>query len=175
MSKIVFIGLCALVLSACSPEKLFELVAKSDIEQAASESVGKSSEVITAFDESIKAKKTEYAYSTKLESTSADASFGYLFGDSVKGESKKSYEIHAVLPPLDSETHYFEAWLVEKNSNAMVSMGRMVFDETTNSRSVTFKGDKQWSFYKSIIITTEDGVAPKPGTTILTGTLEGKQ
>lgn len=175
MSKIFFVGMCALVLSACSPEKLFELVAKSDIEQAASESVGKSSEVIAAFDNSIKAKKIEYSRSTKLESTSADASFGYLFGDTIQGESKNTFEIHAVLPPLGSETYYFEAWLTEKDTDKMVSMGRMVFDETTNSRSVTFKGNRPWSFYKMISVTMEDGVASKPGKSILIGTLESSQ
>lgn len=171
--KILFLIIAALGLSACSPEKLFELVAKSDIEQASSDSVAQSNQVIANFDTIINMKKTQYPQFSKLESVSAgDISFGYVFAKNLPDNKKFILEAYAVLPPLEQDFYHYEAWLKDTKSGSLVSVGQMLFNQDSNSRSVVFTGNGEVSVYQKIIITEERDQDDNPGTYILEGEIK---
>ena len=167
MKKIIFLILCTISLSACSPEKIFELIAKSDIEQAASDSVSQSGEVITNFETIIDSKKQQYPHFTKLESTEGDSSYGYAFVGNIQADQKFPLEVHAVLPPLAQESHFYEAWLKEVGSGKLMSIGRMALNEDSNSRSLNSKSDKELAAYEKIIITEQQNQDKTPGKHVL--------
>ncbi|OGV92529.1 hypothetical protein A3B57_00340 [Microgenomates group bacterium RIFCSPLOWO2_01_FULL_47_10] len=166
MKTILLVGFFTLVLSACSPQQLFEQLAKSDIEQAASESVNQSNQIIDTFETLVTAKKAEFKVFAKLVSQIGDTSYGYMFQNGA-AEKVNTTEVHAMLPDLENETDYYQAWFVDGKSGKTVSLGRMVFNKESNSRSAVFNSPTQLTPFQRVFVAIQSNTSNVPGELIL--------
>jgi hypothetical protein len=168
MKKIFVIGLCTVLLSGCSPADLFELMAKSDIEQAASQSVETSTSLIQVYDQLVTAKQAEFDHSVKLVSVVEDASYGYAFKNKYQ-PGNFTHEVIAILPPLEGDDAFYEGWLVNPATNKFISTGRMTLNEADGTRTLIFTSATDYTAFSKVVITAESDTNPAPDIHILEG------
>ncbi len=169
MKKFALLFVFTLSLSACSPEQIFELIAKSDIEQAASDSVNSAEESLGKIDQHIADKGSQYSQKNKLNSLLDDGSYGYAFRNSYDNEVSFEHSVVAILPPLESGSAFYEGWLVDPTTKDVISTGILNVDEQDGTRSLVFTSKSNLSSYSEIVITAEYDQDPKPGKHILEG------
>lgn len=155
MKKILIVSCAALILSACTPDKIFSLIAKSDVEEASSQLVENTSAAIDQINTVIEAKKSVYSVTAKLESPSSDGSYAYVFSSQYDESDETNLEIVAVLPPLSQAESFYEAWLVDPNTNAKLSMGPLFLDDSNDSRTLSYASQKDLSAYAKVMITAQ--------------------
>lgn len=167
MKKLVIMILSTLALSACSMEDVFSLMAQSEVEKSASESVNSSVKIVENFEQIAASKRQSAIKTAKLDSTTGDGSFGYAFITEESGQTK--IEIIAILPPFQTETDFYQVWLHDSQTNVYTSVGRMIWDEANSSRSLESKLPAKLSESVEVRVSAETQPGEQPSNTVLRG------
>lgn len=156
MKKLLIIFSLTILLSACSPEDLFSMLAQSEVEQAAGEQVKTADETVLDFESLIKQKSTNFENSIKLTSVVNDVSYGTAFVNYITSENKEfSHQVWAILPPLEEEGAFYEGWLVNPSNSKFVSTGPMKLSEDNKIRYLEFFTNVDLADYSQVVITKE--------------------
>ncbi|MFC1653377.1 hypothetical protein ACFL1M_00845 [Patescibacteria group bacterium] len=168
MKKLFILVVLSLTLSACSPERLFSMLARSDIEQSASDSVEQSSQALSQFQQTIDDLDEKYDESVYLGSQGDDTSYAHAYRNKFS-EDGFMHEVFAVLPPFENESHFYEGWLVNPTTQGFISTGPMKLNDDGKSRLLEFTSSTDYINYSKVIITIEKDTDPAPGEHILEG------
>lgn len=170
MKKLLIIFSLTLLLSACSPEDLFSMLAQSEVEQAAGEQVRTADETVSDFESLIQQKSANFQNSTKLTSVINDASYGAAFVNYLSDDNEEfSHQVWAILPPLEEEGAFYEGWLVDLPANKFISTGPMKLYEDEKTRYLDFNSNVDYSNYSQVVITKELINDKTPETHIIEG------
>ena len=153
MKKIIFLLVVALTLSACSPEELFGLLARSDVEQAADEQLDYASDVIKDKQAEMETLKNRFDEAVTLTDLTDEGKFG-VAGRSYSPERGFEHEVLAVLPFLEGETFY-EGWLVVPGTDTFVSTGTMRATADQKAFELLFSSGEDHRDYSQVVITLE--------------------
>jgi len=156
MKKLLILFSLTILLSACSPEDLFSMLAQSEVEQAAGEQVETTKKTVFDFESLIEQKSANFENSTKLTSVVNDGSYGTAFVNYLTSSNKEfSHEVWAILPPLEEEGAFYEGWLVDPISEKFISTGPMKISDDQKTRSITFFTNVNLQSYSKVVITKE--------------------
>lgn len=170
MKKLLIVFSLTILLSACSPEDLFSMLAQSEVEQAAGEQVKNSEETVLDFETLIKEKSADFENSTKLTSVINDVSYGTALVNYISTNNKEfSHQVWAVLPPLEEEGAFYEGWLVDSSTGKFVSTGPMKLFEDDKTRYLEFYTNVDYASYSQVVITKELIKDKTPETHIIEG------
>jgi hypothetical protein len=169
MKKLLILFSLTLLLSACSPEDLFSMLAQSEVEQAASESVKIAEETVGSFEEIVSQKSKAFDKNTELASVVNDGSYGYAFLNNFDPDSEFSHQVWAILPPLEEDGSFYEGWLVDPNSGRFLSTGPMKLSDDQKTRYLEYYANVDFSNYSQVVITKELVKDMVPETHILEG------
>jgi hypothetical protein len=169
MKKLLILFSLTLLLSACSPEDLFSMLAQSEVEQAASESVKIAEETVDSFEDIVSQKSKDFDMSTELVTVVDDGSYGFAFLNNFDPNSEFSHQVWAILPPVEQDGAFYEGWLVDPNSGKFISTGPMRLSDDQKTRYIEYYANVDFSSYTKVVITQELVKDLTPETHILEG------
>lgn len=168
MKKLALIVFGSILLAACSPEDIFSLLARSDVEQAAEESIEKSSQVVESKTQEMTTLKEMYAESADIEDVTGGGSFGTAYRNEFSQADGFTHEVIAVLPgPIDG--NFYEGWLVNPDTNDFISTGKMGVTDDFLAFNLKFTSATDYTDHPKVVITLETTEDNTPETHVLEG------